>query len=338
MSDDSEKKGEVVSLDDLDLSLDSPLGGDPITPTPTPTTPTPAVSPATPAAPESHLEAFLAEKAPDLANEIPAQVSLPKEPEAPSKAYLFFKEVFAKLYRLITNPKDVFRRRTLKYSELLKLWRAVLIAQAKAFLGYLIKDALRDLLILAKNIVRQFKRTFTVVKNLSHLKKLYIVIFVVASFGLTKIAQRFKMKHPLPRIGSIEVISMAQVADRVFEFDAKSASWEEFESTVRLPNHTVTLNKIVVNLKMSAKTSLNPMAYLRLNLEASNKEAAVEVLDREKEIADLIQRTVEEMPYDIVNTSDGKNLMKIKIRKKLNEVLNRGRVKRIYIQEIILKR
>ncbi|MDZ4660373.1 MAG: flagellar basal body-associated FliL family protein [Pseudomonadota bacterium] len=342
MNDESEKKEDVVSLDDLDLSLDAPLSKPVVVSKPTPAPA--AASETTPAAElkspdsEAHLETFLAEKAPDLIIENPEDFSKPREPEAPSKALLFLKEIFAKLKRLATNPKDVFRRRSLKYSELLKEWGEGTKVQAKAFLGYLNKDALRDLKILGKEIVRRFKEIFSFVWNLSRLKKFYIVTFIVSSFGLTKIAQRFSMKNPLPRIGNLEVTSLGQVANRVYDFDSKSATWEEFESTVRLPNHTVTLNKIVVNLRMSEKTSVNPMGYLRLSLETSNKDSAIEVLDREKEIADLVQRTVEEMPYDIVNTTEGKNLMKIKVRMKLNEVLNRGRVKRVYIQEIILKR
>ncbi len=114
MSDGSENKEDVVSLDDLDLSLDEPLGGPepevvaPVQVTPPPPASTaPASSSTPPPIPakipdaETHLEAFLAEKAPDLL-ETPVEAPKPKEPEGPSKAYLFFKEVFAKLKRLFT--------------------------------------------------------------------------------------------------------------------------------------------------------------------------------------------------------------------------------------------
>lgn len=352
LNEEDKGKEDEISLEDLNLGADTsvspPSQEEPPAPAPPPAS---VSSPAAEsvAAPEpapqniqaeaaANLEAFLQEKAPDLVAQDKGALTSPPEPERPSVALLFFKEVFAKLKRLATNPREVFRRRSLKYTEMFKEWGTILYKQAKGFLFYLLKDALRDLTLLVKGTAKQLKSATLALGRLPLNKNFYLVVLVLASFVLTKIAARFGRKNPLPRVGSVEVTNFEDVANRVYDFDPNTIVWEEFESAIRLPNHTVTLNKIVVNFKMSERTSLNPMGYLRLNLETSNKEAAVEVLDREREIADVIQRAVEEMTYDAISTVEGKNQMKVKIRKKINEHLNRGRIKRVLIQDIIIKR
>lgn len=97
----------------------------------------------------------------------------------------------------------------------------------------------------------------------------------------------------------------------------------------------VRLKKVVVNLRRSPGGGRLPMGIFEFFLGVDARDTAVEIRDREKELVDLVQRTLEEFTYNEVMSYPGKVLMKSKIKENINEVLNQGQVNQVYINRMI---
>ena len=127
-----------------------------------------------------------------------------------------------------------------------------------------------------------------------------------------------------------------QVADQVYAYD-REVAFEEYYSALRLPEYIVLMDKLVVNLQPSATSTSNPMGTFQFYLEGTKRESAIEFKNREREFLDVIQRLMEEMTYDDLRTVRGKQKLKVKIRDDLNNLMNHGRVRRVYIKHFITK-
>ena len=99
----------------------------------------------------------------------------------------------------------------------------------------------------------------------------------------------------------------------------------------------VLLKKVIVNLKPDDLSTRNPMGLYEVYLGLDSKDTAIEVKDREKEILDLIQRTLENFTYSEVSSIVGKIRMKSAIKERLNEILNQGRVFHVYFNNFVTK-
>lgn len=147
---------------------------------------------------------------------------------------------------------------------------------------------------------------------------------------------------------------------------------EEFTSEFRHPEHVVLLKKMNVNLKASRilqnsqsidqnannindennqnkandttagnataeNATGNDMGIFEFYFEASSEISAVELKDREKEILDLTQRTLEGMRCNELITVKGKQKMKKMIIKAVNSFIGTGQVIRLHIKNMVLK-
>ena len=112
---------------------------------------------------------------------------------------------------------------------------------------------------------------------------------------------------------------------------------ESFYDSMRGVQNVLALTKMVVNLRRSTNSGDNPMGAFEFVVEGAASEAVVEVKDREPEMRDLFQRIIEEMTFDQVSTPDGKQVMCDRIRKSLNAVLTKGKIRRVFIKTVILK-
>lgn len=137
-------------------------------------------------------------------------------------------------------------------------------------------------------------------------------------------------------LGKLFFRSFAEVADARFEYD-EDEPLEDFTDPLFHPEHMMLLDKFVINLKHPRDGSINPMGLFEFYLEASNQDSAVEIKDRQGEIRDVISRNIEQMTYSDLITVDGKEKMKILLRKAVNTSLTRGQVRHIYIKSIVLK-
>lgn len=129
--------------------------------------------------------------------------------------------------------------------------------------------------------------------------------------------------------------SFAEVADKRYEYDPQEA-WEEFNNPLLQPESVVLLDRVVVNLRPPGDGS-NPMGMFEIYVEGASHEAAVELKDREVEARDTISRTLERISYDELLTAEGKNKLKLILRKDLNAFLTQGRVRKVYFKTVVLK-
>jgi flagellar basal body-associated protein FliL len=118
---------------------------------------------------------------------------------------------------------------------------------------------------------------------------------------------------------------------------AEDTSRDTFYNSSRIPKNIFKLKKIVVNIQRSQGSGSNPMVALELSLEAGSSEVLLEIKDREGEILDQVQRTTESYTFDDLNDPEGKRELTEKIRSVINRVLTLGKIRRVYIQGIILK-
>lgn len=165
-------------------------------------------------------------------------------------------------------------------------------------------------------------------------KALLVAVVVLAGALIYVLNLTFK-DQVMPKVDNQFLTSFSQVADARFTYDPKSPM-EEFHNPLLHPENVILIERLIVNLK-SPERGQNPMGLFEFYIEASNRETAIEVKDRESEVRDIMSRTLEQMPYDELISPDGKNKLKVVLRKSLNSLVTKGRVRRVFFKTIVLK-
>jgi flagellar basal body-associated protein FliL len=132
------------------------------------------------------------------------------------------------------------------------------------------------------------------------------------------------------------VTSLENVADQAYSIKADDAR-EPFYDNLRFGNHLLLIQKMVVNLKKSAKSTATPMGAFEFYVEGTNEDVLVEIKDREVELRDLMYRTLEDFSFDQADSSEGKEQIADKLRKELNLTLTQGKVRRVWFKTAIVK-
>jgi flagellar basal body-associated protein FliL len=197
------------------------------------------------------------------------------------------------------------------------------------FLGRFAKDILLGLL-------REIKQALINFKNLPGRGKL---IFALAlAFGALAI---FTLKltvgdraNPFA-VGTKFLKSFGDSADAAYSFDEHDPI-DDFTDPLFHPEHVIMLDKFVVNLRRPSDGT-NPMGLFEFYFEASNQDCAVELKDREGEARDVISRAIEQLSYTELMTAEGKEKLKVVLRKAVNSFLTRGQVRRVFIKTVVLK-
>ena len=140
----------------------------------------------------------------------------------------------------------------------------------------------------------------------------------------------------LPKFGDEFIHSLEEGANFEGAYKMKSELQDMFQAFPEV-EFFVLLNKVIVNLKPDSQSGPNPMGIYEMYLGLDSQDTAVEVKDREQEILDIIQRTLEGFTYTEVSTKAGKEKMKLAIREQVNKVLNQGRVFHVYFNAFITK-
>lgn len=156
----------------------------------------------------------------------------------------------------------------------------------------------------------------------------FLIAILVAYYSFVKKTLFYKQELFMT---SLEVIS-----DKKFD-TAADESKETFYNSSRIPKNIFNLKKIVVNIQPSAGSGPNPMVAFEFSLEGSSSEVLLEIKDREGEILDQVQRTVESYSFDELNDIEGKKTVSEKVRTTINRSLTLGKIRKVYIQGIILK-
>jgi flagellar basal body-associated protein FliL len=193
----------------------------------------------------------------------------------------------------------------------------------------------------AKAALEGLKSPIKILLGLPKRSKLLLVVALGLAAALTAIVRvTFKgFDQVLPSMEIDYLRSFADVADAKFTYDRKEPM-EDLNNPLLHPEHVVAIEKVIANLRPGQDESgepTNPMAMIEVYVDTTTKESAIEIKDREPEVRDVISRTIEQMPYNEVITFDGKNKLKNFIRKNLNELLTKGRIRRVYFKTLVLK-
>ncbi|MES2769043.1 MAG: flagellar basal body-associated FliL family protein [Bdellovibrionota bacterium] len=157
--------------------------------------------------------------------------------------------------------------------------------------------------------------------------------FAVAllTYTVYKTAPQWKKFWKIPYLSTFE-----SVADQKFNY-ASDSKVIRYSNDLLLPQHVVLINKIVVNVKPGKLSTANPMIAFDLYVRTDTSEASVEIKEREKQIQDHLQRFCEGLNYDQLQTEDGKQTWKNRMKRELNLVLNNGKVKDIFFKTLLIK-
>jgi flagellar basal body-associated protein FliL len=190
----------------------------------------------------------------------------------------------------------------------------------------------KSALLTAIYFVKSWVIRFIALPRASKFLLLGIVLLAAATVVVGMVTFRNKL---LPSFQAQYIMSFAGVADSAYDIE-KNESWENLNDPFLHPEHIVLIDRIITNLKPDSPTP-NPMTLLDLFIETSSQEAAVELRDRESEARDVIGRTLNQMPYDEFTTVNGKNKVKIFLRKDLNDMMTKGRIRRVFFKSLIIK-
>lgn len=124
-------------------------------------------------------------------------------------------------------------------------------------------------------------------------------------------------------------------ADWVEEYDPKQPG-ESFYAAFPQERHEFLFRKMKVNLKRTKDNPL-PMGAFEIIVLLDSKDTALEVRDRETEFFDLLQRVFEDETFNDLESELGKNRLKGRIKRELNQKLTQGWIKDVSYKTFILK-
>lgn len=188
----------------------------------------------------------------------------------------------------------------------------------------------------AQGVGTFIKGRLTTFKELTPSLKAVAVTLLLAC-GLTVFFVYRSLTHGvLPEDKEFLMASLEEWSAQTYKYDAET-EMDSFYDSPRTIQNIMSLPKMVVNLRPSPSSGPNPMAAMEFFLEGMNPEAIVEVKDRESEIRDLFQRTIEESSYGELDSSEGKQLLTERLRQTLNVHLTKGKIRRVFIKELVIK-
>ncbi len=248
--------------------------------------------------------------------------------EKSEKAARGFRKI--RLWLVVVPPRKITR--TVSNLKALKPWLILTVLPA-------VKDgagsSLTGLKSSAKYALAKVKVGLNWFSKLSPPSKLLLVtviVFAGASVAMVRVALNGSF---LPSLQRDFLYSFADVADQSFAI-GKDEGWEDLNDPLLHPEHIVLIERLIVNLRAPGDGT-DPMALVDLYIEAGSQEAAVELKDREAATRDMILRTMEQTTFEDLSTDAGKNKLKVFLRKNLNDMLSRGRVRRVFYKSIVLK-
>jgi flagellar basal body-associated protein FliL len=169
------------------------------------------------------------------------------------------------------------------------------------------------------------------------LKKKLGFVLTVTVLGMVTFGFFYVVKSKLLYKESYKFFgSMAEVASYTFLYNPETEA-EAFYASPRVKTYSFQLRPIVLNLKRNDGSNRNPMGFFEFVLDGSSGDVLVEVKTRETEIVDIVQRVIETMKYEEIDSQDGKLMLKETLRKELNKILIEGSLRKVQIQSIIIK-
>jgi len=197
-------------------------------------------------------------------------------------------------------------------------------------------DFLKFLQKKLKSALAQLSAAMKVFKHWSLTKKLASVgIFFLCLFVVAYV-HRAITHGIVPEKSHLFVNSLDEWAEKTYVY-TPGENLEPFYDSARVKQNIMSLRRIVVNIKPSVTSGPNPMVAFEFFIEGLSSDVTIEIKDREPEVLDLIQRLMEEKTFDELDSADGKVQLNEKIKKELNTFLSKGKVKKVYIKNAIVK-
>lgn len=139
----------------------------------------------------------------------------------------------------------------------------------------------------------------------------------------------------IPRLSEPIIRRNSDKADWVETSDPKDGV-ESFHSAFPQERIEFLFRKFKVNLRRGPENP-NPMGAFELLVSVDSKDTGIEVRDREVELFDLLQRVFEDETFVDLETETGKNKLKSRIKKEINQKLTQGWVRDVSFKTFILK-
>lgn len=233
-----------------------------------------------------------------------------------------------------------FRLWLLKVGTLVRAMRRFAFRALKDSKGVLRELAARSKVLLTNFLKRRKAELGSGIgwlNSRSLLQKLSLLSVIAILVGFGFVALKTLRGSLLPKTERVWVASFADRADGVFTYP-EDATFEDFNDPLLHPEFVIIVERIVVNLTRTpnAPESANPMAAFELYVQTDNQEAAVEIKDRNVEIRDAVARSIERMTYPDLAGEEGKAKLKLLLRKDLNEIITKGKVRRVFFKTIVL--
>ncbi|MBX3021544.1 MAG: flagellar basal body-associated FliL family protein [Bdellovibrionales bacterium] len=165
-------------------------------------------------------------------------------------------------------------------------------------------------------------------------KILVLLLFAMAGVSLWILAANFKGIW-LPKLTEPILRNLGQNAEWVESYDPKQEG-ESFYTAFPQERHEFLFQRMKVNLRRTAENPL-PMGAFEIIVLLDSKDTAIEVRDREVEFFDLLQRVFEEETFVDLETELGKQKLKSRLKRELNQKLTQGWVKDVNYKTFILK-
>ena len=226
-----------------------------------------------------------------------------------------------------------FIPKLIKYLALAKI-------KLKSFLIHAVTVLLPLALVFLKNqilwILGLLKKVLQAFSAKTTAQKLGIVFFILFTTMASYAIWFIWVKKPLDHAEGLFVNSLEELSNATYKYDQKTEV-EPFYGNYRVSQNILTIPRMVVNLRPSLNSGPNPMGAVELFIEGGSPEVVVEIKDREAEMKDAMQRVMEEMTFDELISPEGKPALAEKIRKELNRIVTKGKVRRVFMKEAIFK-
>lgn len=169
----------------------------------------------------------------------------------------------------------------------------------------------------------------------SRLQKLTVVLLMSVVGGVLWVFGANLKGIWIPHLTEPILSDLSVHADFVDTYDPKDGA-ESFYTAFPQEVYQFLFKKMKVNLRRTPTNPL-PMGAFEVVVEVDSKDTAVELHDREVELHDELQRILEDETVTDLDTEMGKNRLKGRIKKGLNEKLTQGWLKDVHFKTFVLK-
>lgn len=234
-------------------------------------------------------------------------------------------------------PRISLMLKKLKFS-FYKLLRNFWI-RAKNFGYFLATEGRSRLIVKVKETktssVESVKNSVSNFKGLPKRLKIYafsVILFFALVVGAVYYLYTFQL---ISEKKDIFLSSFESVADERIE--VLSGETENFYDNLRSSANLILLPKMVVNLRPTPPFHRNPMGAFEFFVEGMAPEVVVNIKMNESLIRDHIQRKLEEYSFSELDSERGKRELIETLRRDLNQRIEGGGVKSVFIKNIVLK-